>query len=77
MNPKRRAVDFNVGSKVWLSTAHLPVKLGTRKLCAKWAGPFPVLARVSEVAYKLELPAVWKQHPVFHVSQLKAVVGTV
>ncbi len=75
-NPKRRAVEHAVGDKVWLSSAHLPLKSGTRKLSSRWAGPFPVLERIGQAAYRLELPLSWRMHPVFHVSQLKAVVGS-
>ena len=43
-NKHRRAVDVSVGSKAWLSTEHLKLAPGlTRKLAAKWAGPFPVV----------------------------------
>ena len=43
-NKCRRAVDVSVGSKAWLSTEHLILAPGlTRKLAAKWAGPFPVV----------------------------------
>ena len=43
-NKHRRAVDISVGSKAWLSTEHLKLAPGlTRKLAAKWAGPFPVV----------------------------------
>ena len=75
INPKRRQLTFEVGSRAWLSTEHLPVRAGARKLSAKWAGPFCILARVAEEAYKLELPSSWRQHPVFHTSQLKEVAG--
>jgi hypothetical protein len=74
-NPARRQLSFAVGERAWLSTAHLPLRLGTRKLAAKFVGPFPVLATVGEQAYKLALPASWQVHPVFHVSQLKEVSG--
>lgn len=45
-----------------------------QKLSFKYYGPFPVLAHVGSVAYKLQLPPMTAIHPVFHVSQLKAAV---
>ena len=60
-----------------MSTKNLPLKLGTRKLAAIWAGPFRVVGCVGPVAYRLKLPEDWKIHDVFHVSQLKDVVGEV
>lgn len=41
------------------------------KLDNKFYGPFRVVARVGEVAYKLELPADVQIHLVIHVFQLK------
>jgi hypothetical protein len=67
-NRARRDMSHEVGAQVWLATKNLPLRLGTRKLAAIWAGPFRVLSCVGPVAYRLGLPEDWKIHDVFHVS---------
>ena len=59
-NRSRRAVDVTVGQFAWLSTTYLrlPAKL-SRKLAAKWAGPFKVVQQVGAVSFRLELLAGW------------------
>jgi hypothetical protein len=38
--------------------------------------PFQILQKIRQVAYKLALPENSLVHPIFHVSQLKQVVGS-
>ena len=50
-------------------TLHLS---GTRKLRARFVGPFRVMERIGRTEYRLDLKGRFKQiHNVFHVSQLK------
>ncbi|GJW07538.1 reverse transcriptase [Tanacetum coccineum] len=67
--------EFLVGDWVYLKLQpyrQLTVKKGKEhKLSVKFYGSFLVLAKIGQVAYKLQLPPNAKVHPVFHVYQLK------
>ena len=46
------------------------------KLNPKYYGPFPIITKIGQVAYRLQLSEDSHIHPVFHVSLLKKSVGT-
>ncbi|GJV51993.1 putative reverse transcriptase domain-containing protein [Tanacetum coccineum] len=72
---KRKPMDFQVGDKVMLKVSPWKgvIRFGKRgKLNPRYVGPFKVLEKVGEVAYKLELPQeLSRVHNTFHVSNLK------
>nr|GEY93064.1 putative reverse transcriptase domain-containing protein [Tanacetum cinerariifolium] len=68
-------MEFQVGDKVMLKVSPWKgvVCFGKRrKLNPRYVGPFRVLERVGDVAYKIDLPEeLSKVHNTFHVSNLK------
>ena len=74
-DPKCKETIYKVGDRVYLRVSPLRgvKRFGVKgKLAPRFVGPYKVLERMGEVAYKLELPeGLSGVHDVFHVSQLK------
>ena len=73
-NKKRRALTFKVGDLVLLSTEHLKFRdpAYNRKLGHLFCGPFPIIEKINDNAYRLELPKeTMKIHSVINISHLR------
>ena len=72
---KRKEVVYEIGDTTYLRVSPLRgvKRFGVKgKLAPRFVGPYRILERMGEDAYKLELPeGLSGVHDVFHVSQLK------
>ena len=74
---KRTPLTYTTSDYCLLSSKHLTiVTTGVPKLLPRYLGPFKVLKMVGKAAVKLDLPAHWKIHNVFHVSLTKPWKGS-
>ena len=78
VDKKRSDQEFSVGDKLYLKVKrflqHSFSTTPISKLSPKYFVPYTILAKVSNVAYQLQLPKGNTTHPVFHVSLLKKAV---
>ena len=76
---KRKALELEIEDKVFLRVAPMKgvMRFGKKgKLSPRFVGPFEVLERVGEVAYRIALPpALSGVHNVFHESMLRKYIS--
>ncbi|KAK1415049.1 hypothetical protein QVD17_30819 [Tagetes erecta] len=74
-NRRRKDIVFQVGDRVMLKVSPWKGIIRFRKrgkLSPRYIGPFRIVARVGDVAYRLDLPEELSGiHPTFHVSYLR------
>ena len=72
--------SFDVGDYVFLrlrpyKQMFLKQAKKDNKLSPNYYDPYKVLQKIGTMAYKLELLASSRVHPIFHVSRLKKIIG--
>ncbi|KAH7280437.1 hypothetical protein KP509_37G067500 [Ceratopteris richardii] len=75
---KRSPRSFEEGDRVFLQVPARSTSLSTgkcSKLSPKYCGPWKIVKKLSDVAYRLELPPDCRVHPVFHVSKLRKYIS--
>lgn len=73
--------EFEIGDYVYVKLQpyrqQSVVLRSNQKLSPKYFGPYKIVDKCGAVAYRLELPPSSQIHHVFHVSQLRVLVGNV
>jgi hypothetical protein len=63
--------SFKIGDRVWLLRRHIKTTRPCEKLDYRRLGPFRIIGKINDVAFRLDLPPQLRIHPVFHSSLLE------
>jgi hypothetical protein len=63
---RRPTSELHVGQKVWLEAKDVRTERPSKKLADKRLGPYEILEKVGEAAWKLKIPGREKRYPVYH-----------
>ena len=75
-NRRRKYVEFEVGELVWVHLRKDRFPLGKfGKFKPRVDGPFKIIEKIGENAYKLQLPDEYEISPMFNVKDLRAYHG--
>ncbi|KAF8695821.1 hypothetical protein RHS03_07886, partial [Rhizoctonia solani] len=66
-------LNFEIGEEAWLDAKNVNLKTLSPKLTEQCLGPFKVIKKISNQAYRLELPPTMRIHNVFYVGLLSKV----
>lgn len=67
---KSNFTPFKKDDQVWLDTRHLKTS-HHKKIAPRREGPFKITEVIGPVTYRINLPATWKIHNVFHATLLR------
>ena len=70
MIKETKYAQFKVSEQVWLEGTHLKLPYETMKIASQHYGPFIIMEKIPDIAYRLKLPEKWKIHNIFHMSLL-------
>ncbi|QRW16328.1 Retrotransposable element Tf2 protein [Rhizoctonia solani] len=66
-------LEFKIGEEAWLDAKNVKLKTLSPKLTEQRLGPFKITEKISDRAYRLELPPTMRIHNVFYVGLLSKV----
>lgn len=73
---KPKPHEFKVGDRVWMDSKDVTIHQASRKLGPRRLGPYVVVERVGDLAYRLQLPhSMLPRHDVIHVDRLTPWTG--